>query len=178
MKDWPIPDSPVFSSQAKQKFGYVVIFQDTTESVNFAVQMYVPAAEQAEQEEYYRPIKLEERYDRFMEKVRKVQETGESVKKAASVAYKIPDLDIGAIANGLGGPSFSALSAGGMKIAENLVNEAEGYASRFVQRQVSAARMRLQAEAERRLQDWTMAKTEKAPSQDSRKEEGRRRNQD
>ncbi len=86
----------------------------------------------------------------------------ENVKKAASVAYKIPDLDIGAIANGLGGPSFSALSAGGTKIAENLVNEAEGYAYRFVQRQVSAARMRLQAEAERRLQDWTMSKTEKA----------------
>lgn len=120
------------------------------------------AAEQAEQEEYYRPIKLEEQYDRFMEKARKVQETVENVKKAASVAYKIPDLDIGAIANGLGGPSFSALSAGGTKIAENLVNEAEGYASRFVQRQVSAAKMKLQAEAERRLQDWTMAKTEKA----------------
>lgn len=120
------------------------------------------AAEQAEQEEYYRPIKLEEQYDRFMEKARKVQETVENVKKAASVAYKIPDLDIGAIANGLGGPSFSALSAGGTKIAENLVNEAEGYASRFVQRQVSAARMKLQAEAERRLQGWTMAKTEKA----------------
>ena len=120
------------------------------------------ATEQAEQEEYYRPIKLEERYDRFMEKARKVQETVESVKKAASVAYKIPDLDIGAIANGLGGPSFSALSAGGMKLAENLANEAESYASRFVQRQVSATRMRLQAEAERRLQGWTMAKTEKA----------------
>lgn len=120
------------------------------------------AAEQAEQEEYYRPIKLEDQYDRFMEKARKVQETVENVKKAASVAYKIPDLDIGAIANGLGGPSFSALSAGGTKIAENLVNEAESYASRFVQRQVSAAKMKLQAEAERRLQDWTMAKTEKA----------------
>ncbi len=120
------------------------------------------AAEQEEQEEYYRPIKLEEQYDRFMEKARKVQETVENVKKAASVAYKIPDLDIGAIANGLGGPSFSALSAGGTKIAENLVNEAESYASRFVQRQVSAAKMKLQAEAERRLQDWTMAKTEKA----------------
>ncbi len=119
-------------------------------------------AEQAEQEEYYKPLKLEEQYDRFMEKARKVQETVESVKKAASVAYKIPDLDIGAIANGLGGPSFSALSAGGTKIAENLVNEAESYASRFVQRQVSAAKMKLQAEAERRLQDWTMAKTEKA----------------
>ena len=162
MKDWPIPDSPVFSSQAKQKFGYVVIFQDTTESVNFAVQMYVPAAEQAEQEEYYRPIKLEERYDRFMEKARKVQETVENVRKAASVASKIPDLDIGAIANGLGGPSFSALSSGGMKMAENLANEAESYASRFVQRQVSAAKVKLQAEAERRLQGWTMAKTEKA----------------
>ena len=120
------------------------------------------AAERAEQEEYYKPLKLEEQYARFMEKVRKVQETVESVKKAASVAYKIPDLDIGAIANGLGGPSFSALSAGGTKIAENLVNEAESYASRFVQRQVSAAKMKLQAEAERRLQDWTMAKTEKA----------------
>lgn len=119
-------------------------------------------AEQAEQAEYYKPLKLEEQYDRFMEKARKVQETVENVKKAASVAYKIPDLDIGAIANGLGGPSFSALSAGGTKIAENLVNEAESYASRFVQRQVSAAKMKLQAEAERRLQDWTMAKTEKA----------------
>ncbi len=120
------------------------------------------SAEQAEQEEYYKPLKLEEQYARFMEKVRKVQETVENVKKAASVACKIPDLDIGAIANGLGGPSFSALSAGGTKMAENLVNEAESYASRFVQRQVSAAKMKLQAEAERRLQDWTMAKTEKA----------------
>ena len=120
------------------------------------------AAERAEQEEYYKPLKLEEQYDRFMEKVRKVQETVENVRKAASAASKVPDLDIGAIANGLGGPSFSTLSAGGMKMAENLANEAESYASRFVQRQVSAAKMKLQAEAERRLQDWTMAKTEKA----------------
>ncbi len=120
------------------------------------------AAEQAEQEGYYKPLKLEEQYAKFMEKVRKVQETVENVRKAASVASKIPDLDIGAIANGLGGPSFSALSAGGTKIAENLANEAESYASRFVQRQVSAAKVKLQAEAERRLQDWTMAKTEKA----------------
>ena len=162
MKGRPIPDCPVFPSQARQRFGYVVIFQDTTESVNLAVQMYVPEAEQAEQEECYRPIKLEEQYDRFMEKVRKVQETVENVRKAASAASKVPDLDIGAIANGLGGPSFSTLSAGGMKMAENLANEAESYASRFVQRQVSAAKMKLQAEAERRLQDWTMAKTEKA----------------
>lgn len=67
MKGRPIPDCPVFSGQARQRFGYVVIFQDTTESVNLAVQMYVPEAEQAEQEECYRPIKLEEQYDRFME---------------------------------------------------------------------------------------------------------------
>ncbi len=32
---------PVLQSQAKQRFGYVVIFQDTTESVNLAVQMYI-----------------------------------------------------------------------------------------------------------------------------------------
>ena len=45
MKGWLIPDCPVFSSQAKQRFGYDVIFQDMTESVNLVVQMYVPEAE-------------------------------------------------------------------------------------------------------------------------------------
>lgn len=64
MKGRLIPDCPVFPSQAWQRFGYVVIFQDTTESVNLAIQMYILAAEQ---EEYYRPIKQEEQYDRFME---------------------------------------------------------------------------------------------------------------
>lgn len=119
-------------------------------------------AEQAEQEEYYKPIKLDEQYDKFMEKVKKVQETVENMKNAASVAYKIPDMDIGGILNGLGGPSFDAMGLGGTKIAENLVSAAEGYASRFVQRQISAAKMKLQGEAERALQNWTMAKTEKA----------------
>lgn len=64
MTGWRIPDCPVFSGQAKQRFGLVVLFQDTTESVNLAVQMYVLADEQAE---YYKPLKLEEQYDRFME---------------------------------------------------------------------------------------------------------------
>jgi len=58
--------------------------------------------------------------------------------------------------------SFDAMGLGGTKIAENLVSAAEGYASRFVQRQISAAKMKLQGEAERTLQNWTMAKTEKA----------------
>lgn len=84
------------------------------------------------------------------------------MKNAASVAYKIPDMDIGGILNGLGGPSFDAMALGGTKIAENLVSAAEGYASRFVQRQISAAKMKLQGEVERRLQKWTMEKTEKA----------------
>lgn len=119
-------------------------------------------AEQAEQEEYYKPIKLDEQYDKFMEKVKKVQETVENIKKAASVAYKIPDMKIGAIMNGFGGPSFDSIAFGGTKIAENLVNSAESYASRFAQRQLSAAKMKLQGEAERTLQKWTMAKTEKA----------------
>ena len=118
--------------------------------------------EQAEQEEYLKPIKLEEQYDKLMEKVGKVQETVEKIRNAASVAAKLPDLDVGAIANGLGGPSFSSFASGGSKIAQRLVNEAEGYASRFVQRQISAAKIKLQAEAERKLQTWTMQKTEKA----------------
>ena len=118
--------------------------------------------EQAEQEEYLKPIKLEEQYDKLMEKVGKVQETVEKIRNAASVAAKLPDLDVGAIANGLGGPSFSSFASGGSKIAQRLVNDAEGYASRFVQRQISAAKIKLQAEAERKLQSWTMQKTEKA----------------
>ena len=93
---------------------------------------------------------------------KKVQETVENVKKAASVAYKIPDIGIGAIANGLGGPSFESVAQGGTKIAESLVNKAEGYVSRFAQRQISAAKTKLKAEAERTLQNWTMKKTEKS----------------
>jgi hypothetical protein len=118
--------------------------------------------EKSEQEEFYKPIKLDELYEKAMEGVKKVQETVENVKKAASVAYKIPDIGIGAIANGLGGPSFESVAQGGKKIAENLVNKAESYVSRFAQRQISAAKTKLKAEAERTLQDWTMKKTEKS----------------
>lgn len=118
--------------------------------------------EKSEQEEFYKPIKLDELYEKAMEGVKKVQETVENVKKAASVAYKIPDIGIGAIANGLGGPSFESVAQGGTKIAENLVNKAESYVSRFAQRQISAAKTKLKAEAERTLQNWTMKKTEKS----------------
>ena len=118
--------------------------------------------EKSEQEEFYKPIKLDELYEKAMEGVKKVQETVENVKKAASAAYKIPDIGIGAIANGLGGPSFESVAQGGTKIAENLVNKAEGYVSRFAQRQISAAKTKLKAEAERTLQNWTMKKTEKS----------------
>ncbi|MEE0877255.1 MAG: hypothetical protein UIH18_08150 [Fibrobacteraceae bacterium] len=102
------------------------------------------------------------KYEKAMEGVKKVQETVENVKKAASAAYKIPDIGIGAIANGLGGPSFESVAQGGTKMAENLVNKAEGYVSRFAQRQISAAKTKLKAEAERTLQNWTMKKTEKS----------------
>ena len=118
--------------------------------------------EKSEQEEFYKPIKLDELYEKAMEGVKKVQEIVENVKKAASVAYKIPDVGIGAIANGLGGPSFESVAQGGKKIAENLVNKAESYVSRFAQRQISAAKTKLKAEAERTLQNWTMKKTEKS----------------
>lgn len=118
--------------------------------------------EKSEQEEFYKPIKLDELYEKAMEGVKKVQETVENVKKAASVAYKIPDIGIGAIANGLGGPSFESVAQGGTKIAESLVNKAESYVSRFAQRQISAAKTKLKAEAERTLQNWTMKKTEKS----------------
>ena len=118
--------------------------------------------EKSEQEEFYKPIKLDELYEKAMEGVKKVQEIVENVKKAASVAYKIPDIGIGAIANGLGGPSFESVAQGGKKIAENLVNKAESYVSRFAQRQISAAKTKLKAEAERTLQNWTMKKTEKS----------------
>lgn len=118
--------------------------------------------EKSEQEEFYKPIKLDDLYEKAMEGVKKVQEIVENVKKAASVAYKIPDVGIGAIANGLGGPSFESVAQGGKKIAENLVNKAESYVSRFAQRQISAAKTKLKAEAERTLQNWTMKKTEKS----------------
>ena len=119
-------------------------------------------AEQEQQNTFFKKSEQEIQYEKAMEKVRKVQETVENMKKAASVAYKIPDLGIGAIMNGLGGPSFDSISLGGTKIAENLVSAAEGYASQFSQKQVGAALKKVLGEQNRVEQSWEMQKTAKA----------------
>jgi hypothetical protein len=69
---------------------------------------------------------------------------------------------VGAILNGLGGPSFDSISMGGTKIAENLVNAAEGYASQFAQKQVGAALKKVLGEQNRVEQSWEIQKTVKA----------------
>ena len=114
------------------------------------------------QKTFFKKSEQEIQYERAMEKVKKVQETVENMKKAASVAYKIPDLGVGAILNGLGGPSFDSISMGGTKIAENLVNAAEGYASQFAQKQIGAALKKVLGEQNRVEQSWEMQKTAKA----------------
>ncbi|MCQ2106419.1 MAG: hypothetical protein MJZ26_11585 [Fibrobacter sp.] len=119
-------------------------------------------AEQEQQNTFFKKSEQETQYEKAMEKVKKVQETVENMKKAASVAYKIPDLGIGAIMNGLGGPSFDSISLGGTKIAENLVSVAEGYASQFAQKQVGAALKKVLGEQARTEQSWEMQKTAKA----------------
>ena len=119
-------------------------------------------AEQEQQNTFFKKSEQETQYEKAMEKVKKVQETVENMKKAASVAYKIPDLGIGAIMNGLGGPSFDSISLGGTKIAENLVSAAEGYASQFAQKQVGAALKKVLGEQNRVEQSWEMQKTAKA----------------
>ena len=119
-------------------------------------------AEQEQQNTFFKKSEQEIQYEKAMEKVKKVQETVENMKKAASVAYKIPDLGIGAIMNGLGGPSFDSISLGGTKIAENLVSAAEGYASQFAQKQVGAALKKVLGEQNRVEQSWEMQKTAKA----------------
>ena len=119
-------------------------------------------AEQEQQNTFFKKSEQEIQYEKAMEKVRKVQETVENMKKAASVAYKIPDLGVGAILNGLGGPSFDSISLGGTKIAENLVSAAEGYASQFAQKQVGAALKKVLGEQNRVEQSWEMQKTAKA----------------
>ncbi len=119
-------------------------------------------AEQEQQDGFFKKSEQEIQYEKAMEKVKKVQETVENMKKAASVAYKIPDLGVGAILNGLGGPSFDSISLGGTKIAENLVNAAEGYASQFAQKQVGAALKKVLGEQNRVEQSWEMQKTAKA----------------
>lgn len=119
-------------------------------------------AEQEQQTTFFKKSEQEIQYEKAMEKVKKVQETVENMKKAASVAYKIPDLGVGAILNGLGGPSFDSISMGGTKIAENLVNAAEGYASQFAQKQVGAALKKVLGEQARVEQSWEIQKTVKA----------------
>ena len=119
-------------------------------------------AEQEQQNTFFKKSEQETQYEKAMEKVKKVQETVENMKKAASVAYKLPDLGVGAILNGLGGPSFDSISLGGTKIAENLVNAAEGYASQFAQKQVGAALKKVLGEQNRVEQSWEMQKTAKA----------------
>lgn len=118
--------------------------------------------EQDQQKEFFKKTEKETKYEKAMEKVKKVQETVENMKKAAGIAYKIPDLGIGGLLNGFGGPSFDAVALGGTKIAENLVNLAEGYASKFAQKQVGAALQKVLGEQERVEQSWTMQKTAKA----------------
>ena len=96
------------------------------------------------------------KYQKLMDKVAKIQEIVEKVRNAASATFKIPDFKFGAVTNMFGGPRFDMESIGGTKLAENLVSAAESYASRFAQRQLDAAKTKLQAELERRKKEWTL----------------------
>ncbi|SHK32481.1 hypothetical protein SAMN05720469_10421 [Fibrobacter intestinalis] len=98
----------------------------------------------------------EKKYQKLMEKVAKIQETVEKVRNIASVTFKMPDFKFGAVTNAFGGPRFDMESIGGTKLAENLVSAAESYAARFAQRQLDAAKTKLQAELERRKKEWTL----------------------
>ena len=98
----------------------------------------------------------EKKYQKLMEKVAKIQETVEKVRNIASATYKIPDFKFGAVTNVYGGPRFDMESIGGTKLAENLVSAAEAYAARFAQKQLDAAKTKLQAEFDRRKQEWTL----------------------
>ena len=98
----------------------------------------------------------EKKYQKLMEKAAKIQETVEKVRNIASATYKIPDFKFGAVTNVYGGPRFDMESIGGTKLAENLVSAAEAYAARFAQKQLDAAKTKLQAEFDRRKQEWTL----------------------
>jgi len=104
----------------------------------------------------------ERKYRKLMKKVAQVQETVEKMRKTASALYKIPDFKYGAVANAFGGPRFDMESLGGTKLAENLVSAAESYASRFAQRQLDAAKVKLQGELDRRAKEWLIGDTEYA----------------
>ena len=98
----------------------------------------------------------EKKYQKLMEKVAKIQEIVENVRNIASATFKIPDFKFGAVTNAFGGPRFDMESIGGTKLAENLVSAAESYAARFAQRQLDAAKTKLQAELERRKKEWLL----------------------
>ena len=98
----------------------------------------------------------EKKYQKLMEKVAKIQETVEKVRSMASATFKIPDFKYGAVTNAFGGPRFDIESLGGTKLAENLVSAAESYAARFAQRQLDAAKVKLQAAQERLKKEWTV----------------------
>lgn len=98
----------------------------------------------------------EKKYQKLIEKVAKIQETVEKVRNIASATFKIPDFKFGAVTNAFGGPRFDIESLGGTKLAENLVSAAESYAARFAQRQLDAAKTKLQAELERRKKEWLL----------------------
>ena len=130
---------------------------ETTETEEETLQ-----AEQEQQAGFFKKSEKETKYEKALDGIKKVQEGIESVRKAASVAAKIPDLGIGAIMNGLGGPSFDSIAYGGSKIAEMLINKAESKASQFAQKQVGSAISKFLSEQERTEQSWTMQKTAKA----------------
>lgn len=96
----------------------------------------------------------EEMYQKAMEKVARIQEIVEKVRNIASATYKMPDFKYGSVINAFGGPRFDIESLGGTKLAENLISAAESYAARFAQRQLDAAKTKLQAELERRKKEW------------------------
>ena len=98
----------------------------------------------------------EKKYRKLMDKVAKIQETVEKVRNMASATFKIPDFKYGSVVNAFGGPRFDIESLGGTKLAENLVSAAESYAARFAQRQLDAAKTKLQAELERRKKEWLL----------------------
>lgn len=98
----------------------------------------------------------EKKYQKLMEKVAKIQEIVEKVRNIASATFKIPDFKFGSVVNAFGGPRFDIESLGGTKLAENLVSAAESYAARFAQRQLDAAKTKLQAELERRKKEWDL----------------------
>lgn len=98
----------------------------------------------------------EKKYQKLMDKVAKIQETVEKVRNIASATFKIPDFKFGSVVNAFGGPRFDIESLGGTKLAENLVSAAESYAARFAQRQLDAAKTKLQAELERRKKEWDL----------------------